>query len=72
MRPNLYLTGQRGSLFLEKCIQIGLIVDTANIIDYIIDSPRCGRPMQTMGVGRNEEARLVCHIDANPPPDTIK
>lgn len=35
-------------------------------------SPRCDRPIQTMGVGRNEEARLICHIDSNPPPTSIK
>lgn len=30
--------------------------------------PVCGRPPKGVGVGKNEEARVVCHVDANPPP----
>ncbi len=33
-----------------------------------LDAPICGRQGQGIGVGRNEEARVVCQVDANPPP----
>lgn len=31
-------------------------------------APVCKRQGQGIGVGRNEEARVICHVDANPPP----
>lgn len=33
-----------------------------------LDIPICGRQGKGVGVGKNEEARVVCHVDGNPPP----
>ena len=35
---------------------------------FAADIPVCGRQGQGIGVGRDEEARVVCHVDGNPPP----
>ena len=35
---------------------------------FTSDIPVCGRQGQGIGVGREEEARVVCHADGNPPP----
>ena len=68
--------GSSQQVFLDvKCESFSIfhLLLLSNVIDVgSTDSPRCARPIQTMGVGRNEEARLICHIDSNPPPSSIK
>ena len=37
-------------------------------LSLLPDIPVCGRQGQGVGVGKHEEARVVCHVDGNPPP----
>ena len=40
--------------------------------DCIADVPVCASQGQSVGVGKGEEARVVCQVDANPPPTNFK
>ena len=39
---------------------------------YFLDAPVCLSQGQSVRVSKGEEARVVCQVDANPPPTNFK